>query len=149
MQRSPRVEIFFRTISRHDLISYITNTAGPPLLSRTPDSWPGLVSKHLRAPERPRLPREGVTVSNPHGFDGLATHCAKRKEPPTFWHERSVGGPFRLPPHPHHSLAGVGGLPARGADGILNRCTGLFQESRVRYIVMADSLTPRGKKGRP
>ncbi len=32
---------------------------------------PGLVSKHLRAPERPRLPREGVIKSNPHGLDGL------------------------------------------------------------------------------
>jgi len=25
------------------------------------------------------LPREGVIESNPHGLDGLATHCAKRK----------------------------------------------------------------------
>ena len=54
------------------------------------------MSKHLRAPERPRLPRKGVTVSNPHGLDNLATHCAKRKGLPTFWHERDVGGPFRL-----------------------------------------------------
>src|SRR5208282_449392 len=60
----PRVELFFRTIPRHDLTSHRTNTAGPPLLSRTPHSWQGLASKHLRAPERPRWPRESAMKSN-------------------------------------------------------------------------------------
>jgi hypothetical protein len=45
----PELRFFFRTIAHHGLISHLTNAAGLPLLSRTPHSWPGLVSKHLRS----------------------------------------------------------------------------------------------------
>jgi hypothetical protein len=44
----PELSFFSRTIPRDGLISHRTNTASLPLLSRTPDSWPDLVSKHLR-----------------------------------------------------------------------------------------------------
>ena len=44
----PELSFFSEQFLANGLTSHRTNTAGPPLLSRTPDSWPGLASKHLR-----------------------------------------------------------------------------------------------------
>ncbi len=46
------------------------------LLSRTPDSWPGLVSKHLRAPEKSERghPLSGTKEMWLAPFDSLQIH---------------------------------------------------------------------------